>query len=209
MIDIDVRSNVKQIAGIVRHLDKRAVRWSTVQALTRTAWDAQGALLKVIPHRFRTTKVWWKHQQPTGMKVKRATMQALQAEIYTTAYFLPLQETGGTKRPHHGRSLLIPTMNTPKSGRKASGHKRIMAGKKVLRKGGTSTGSPFVTVNGKTGVFRRKTKKRYPLQMVYATRPQAHIDPRFGFEKVVRSMVRRVFGKHFFRILRKELRSKF
>jgi hypothetical protein len=208
MIDIDVRSNIKNIAGVVRHLDKRAVKWSTTLALTRTAWDAQKKLLQIIPHRFKITKTWWTARQPTGIKVNKATMQKLRAEVFTEAYFLPLHETGGTKRPHRGRSLFIPTANTPQRGRKSGGHQAVLAGKKVLRKGGTATGSPFATVNGKTGVFRRKTKKRYPLEMVYATRPQAHIDPRFGFEKTVRAEVAKVFDKHFYSILDKELKSK-
>jgi hypothetical protein len=208
MIDIDVRSNIKEVAGFLRHIDKRLIKYCTIVALTRTAWDAQKEVVDQIPKRFNNKKKWWMARQPTGIKVNRATKARLVSEVYSDAYFLPLQETGGTKLPFQGRGILIPTKHTPIRGRNARGVKKVLSTKKTLRKGGKPDGSPIFFVNGKWGVFRRRTKKRYPLVMVYGYRHSVHIDPRFGFEDTVRKKVQQIFNKHFVDVFRDAIHSR-
>ena len=208
MIDIDVRSNIKEVAGFLRYMDKRLIKYCTMVALTRTAWDAQAEVVDQIPRRFNNKKKWWLARQPTGIKVNKATKARLVSEVYSNAYFLPLQETGGIKTPFKGRGLLVPTQHTPVRGRNARGVKNVLAQKKILREGGKPDGSPIIFVNGRWGVFRRKTKKRYPLQMMYSYRHSVTIDQRFGFEKTIRKKVQQIFNKHFVDVFRDHVRSR-
>jgi hypothetical protein len=209
MIDIDIRSNVKEIAGFLRFVEKKQVRYATMVALTRTANDAQQAVIGEIPKRFNVTKKWWLPRQPTGIKRKIAKKDDLKSIVFTDAYFLPLQEEGGIKTGYKGHGLLIPTKHTPRYGRKSGGARRLLAGKRVLRQGGKAHGSPiFAMDSGKKGCFRREGKKRLPIQLIYNYRESAPIKPRLGFEETIRKVVLKQFDKHFSEMLMAALRSK-
>lgn len=239
MIAFDVRSNVKEF---VKHLDKvqrKQIPFATSRAINLTARDAQKDIINAMPATFNVTKKWWMERQPTGIKYKGSDKTNLEATIYTLAYFMRLQEHGGTKRPFKGRGILVPTVDTPKSGRKARGSKKLIAGAKVLkftgrgRKASSTVGrtgsmppvgkkrkkrkvkrtrpeltnaDPIATMpSGTRGVFRRKTKKRLPIQMIYTYTPRAQIKKRMGFERRALAVSLRAFDRHFARELAKAL----
>lgn len=195
MLDLkwDVTSNVKRFTRYLNDAQKKQIPYATALALTRTAQAAQKDIQEAMPETFAVTRKWWLKQQPTGIKIKRATKAELQADVFTRAYFAFLQEEGGIKIPFKSRGILVPTALTPKYGRRAGGASKVMAGKKVLRQGGKANGDPIITTqSGTRGVFRRKGKKRTPVEMLYSYIPRAHIRAHMQFkarahEKAVRS----------------------
>lgn len=182
VFDIDVRSNIKEFKAGLTRAEKKQLPYVTMVTLTNTAWAVRDHIAEQSPKRFEVTKTWWKANQPTGYKVLRATKTKKVAEVFTGAYFLPLQNTGGLKLAKRG-GLLVPTKHAPKSAKTAKGLKRILSGKRILRKGGKPGGHPVMMLNsGKAGVFRRKTKKRLPIVMLYSYRRSVNVKPALDYE---------------------------
>lgn len=210
MLDLkwDVQSNVRGFAKYLDNVQKKQLPFATARALTWTAKDAQKALQESMPETFNVTRKWWMQQQPTGIKVKSAKKAELQADVYTLAYFAFLQEESGIKIPFKGRGILIPTPLTPKYGRKAGGAAKVMAGKKILRRGGKAGGDPVITLqSGKRGVFRRKGKKRLPIQLLYSYVPRAHIRARMEFRAKAHKKAMQQFDFFFAQSLAQALKT--
>lgn len=194
MIDIDVKADTKDFVRRLTRHQRKQVPYATAVSLTRTVQDAQGSMIAAIPHIFNVTKKWWLKQQPTGIKIRPATKLKLLASVYTDAYFAALQERGGTKTPHAGRVLAIPTDKVPRSRRKAGGA-RTMANQKKA----------FVT---DSGIYRRKGGKRSRVvEKLFTFSKSAQVRPRFRFKEIVSKVARRRFKAHFVRELGKALRS--
>jgi hypothetical protein len=208
MIALNVKSNIKEFTRYLTGIQKKQVPFATARALTWTAKDAQKHLQDAMPTTFNTSRKWWLAKQPTGIKIKTATKLHLVAEIYTTAYFLQLHEEGGIKIPYESRGILIPTALTPKYGRKSGGATKVLAGKKILRRGGRSTGSPITRAkSGMRGVFRRKGKKRLPVELLYSYVPTAKIKPRLHFKSRAGQKAALTFNANFKRSLSLALKT--
>jgi hypothetical protein len=185
MMSLNIQTNVNKFVRDLDHIQRNQVPFATATALTWTVKEAQKQLQEQMPKTFNTTRKWWMARQPTGIKIKSAKKKDLypEAVVYIEAYFAQLQEEGGAKIPFKGRGILVPSDRVPKYGRKAGGSKKVMAQKKILRCGGKATGDPIVTMpNGKRGVFKRRTKKRLPIDLIYSYVPQAQIRPRMMFK---------------------------
>lgn len=202
----DVRSNIKDFTRYLDNVQKKQIPFATARALTWTAKDAQKELMALMPQTFNVTRKWWLQRQPTGIKVKPAKKAELEATVYTLAYFAFLQEHGGIKTPFKSRGILIPTERTPKYGRKAGGAKKVLAGKKILRRGGKADGDPVITLeSGKRGVFRRRGKKRLPIELLYTYVPRAEVRARMEFEDNARKQSIKVFDFFFSKSLERAL----
>ncbi len=208
MLKINVKSNVKKFTRNLNNIQRKQIPFATARALTWTAGAAQTDIQKKIPKTFQTTRKWWLKQQPTGVKVRPAKKNALTATVYTNAYFAKLQEEGGLKAPFKAGGLLIPSDKVPKYGRKAGGARKVLQQKKVLKRGGMAGGDPVITLkSGKRGVFRRRTKKRLPIELMYTYVPQASVRGRFGFKKTAATAAKRDFEKLFAKSLNMALKS--
>jgi hypothetical protein len=204
----DVKSNVKGFAKHLNAVQKKQLPFATARALTWTAKDAQKRLQESMPETFNVTRKWWMQQQPTGIKVKSAKKAELQADVFTLAYFAFLQEEGGVKIPFKSRGILVPTSKTPKYGRKAGGAARVLAGKKIIRRGGKANGDPVYTLaSGKRGVLRRKGKKRTPTELVYTYVPRANIRARMDFKAKAHDAAVKNFDYFFAKSLTQALKT--
>ncbi|GAB6907260.1 conserved hypothetical protein [Desulfosarcina cetonica] len=203
-----VKSNIKEFSRWMNKVEKKQLPYATALALTRTAQDVQSYIQDAISGIFNVTKKWWLKKQPTGIKIKSAkkTDKNMFSRIYTEAYFADLQEDGGVKKPHKGRALLIPTNKTPKYGRKSGGHIKILNDSKTLSKG--KNGSRFFEMeSGFVGVFKRRGKKRLPIDAMYHVVGSANIKPRFGFKRMAERVAIQRFSKRFAEALAKALRT--
>jgi hypothetical protein len=208
MIEFNLKSDVKRLTRKLNAIQRRQVPFATARALTWTAKAAQGDLQAHMPVVFNVTRKWWLAKQPTGIKIKPATKATPIALVYTGAYFAGLQEEGGVKHPFKGRGLLVPTDKVPKYGRRAGGAKKVLAGKKILRRGGVAGGDPIVRMpNGCLGVFRRRGKKRLPIDRLYSFKGEAHIPARMNFRAYAAKMVQREFAKIFEKSLSMAIKS--
>jgi hypothetical protein len=209
MMELNVKSNAKAFIRQLSDVERKQVPFALARALTWTVQECQKAEQDRIPKTFNVTKKWWMKRQPTGIKIHPAKKGGpLAAEVFTKAYFAWLQEEGGQKIPYKGKGLLIPSTNVPKYGRKAGGAKRVLAGKRVLRRGGKSSGSVIFTMqSGKRGAFRRKGKRKYPIELLYTYKSIATIAARFGFRDLAYKVAVNVFEKKFSQSLAQALRT--
>lgn len=194
MISINVKSNVKQFTRHLTKIEKKQIPFATARALTWTAQDVQKWLIKKIPAIFNVTKKWWLKQQPTGIRIKPAKKNHLISSVYTKAYFAPLQEEGGTKRPTRSKNLVIPTKKVPKSRRKSGGATAMLKGKKVF--------------STSRGIYRRKGgKKSKSLELLYHKESSANVKPRFNFKRTAHTIATRMFKRNFLKSLASALKS--
>jgi hypothetical protein len=198
MIRLDIKSNIKQFTRHLDQIQKKQVPFATARALTWTAKETQGALQGQMPIIFNVTRKWWLQRQPTGIKVKPAKKLDPVAIVYSNAYFARLQEEGGIKQPFKGAGFLVPTEQVPKYGRRSGGAAKVLAGKKILRKAGQAGGDPIMTMpNGCKGIFRRRGKKRLPIERLYSFVPEAKITERMNFKALAAQTAKRQFAPLF------------
>jgi hypothetical protein len=183
---ITIKSNVKAFCKTIEK-HKKQMRYATAVAINETLKGARPYLIRHIKRRQTSKRAWWANKRD-GINRTFANKRRLQGSIYTRMYWAWLQETGGIKTPHEGRKLAIPTKSTPKSRRKAGGARRMMTQKKTF----------FAKMDsGKSGIWRRKTKKRLPIELLYTLDDKAMIDrPYLHFRKTVEKYVRRNFPKN-------------
>lgn len=192
MVELYLRDNVREFTKWLTDVQKQQVPYATSRALNDTAVDGQNSVQKFITGVFQNRKKWWLKQQPTGIKVKFSNKRDLHARVHTSAYFLPLQKKGGTKRPKTAKNLAIPTAAVPKKYRTSHGAREMMADKKNV----------FSTPKG---VFRRTGKKK--LTLMWSLSPSAKIKPVFEWETIITKVVNRRFGTHFKKRLEQALAS--
>ena len=194
MLSLNVKSNVKSWTRDLDKIQKRQVPFATARALTWTAQAVQKAIQDRIQRVFENRKKWWLKQQPTGIKIKPAKKTHLIASIYTDAYFADEQEFGGLKRPHRGRSILVPSDKVPKSRRKAGGAGAMLKQKTVF--------------SNRKGVFRRVGgKKSRKVALLFWRTPSATVKPRLEFRETARRTAAAKFKQKFMDSLSKALKT--
>lgn len=198
VMEVSVKSNVREVAKKFGRFHRNQVPFATASALTKTMQAAQKEIQEEIPNRFNVTKKWWLKQQPTGVKIKPATKRQLWASVFTNAYFAPLQEEGGTKKPFKGGRLAVPTDKVRARRNRKSGGVREISNRPNTFFAKTNT--------GKTALWRRRTKKAYPIDLLYILSPIARIKRRFGFkvtaEEVTAKQFNRIFTRQMIRAIR-------
>ena len=162
-MQISVRHNIKQVTRQLNNMQLKQIPFAVASSLTKTAKEAQGSIIQRAQHVFDNKKVWYKQQQPTGIKIKPATKTLWVSAVYTDAYFLPLHETGGIKKPFSGQNLAVPAEGVPRRFRKSNALKQFRG--EVFKVG--------------SGLYRRKSKKN--IQRIYSLTPNAKIDKRLAF----------------------------
>ena len=183
-MQIVVKDNIREFVAALNNIQRRQIPYATSRALNDTAIHAQEAVVSRIERIFNNRKKWWLKQQPTGIKVEFSRKNALTAAVYTNAYFTPLQETGGIKKPKTARKLAVPTGKVPKKYYKAGGAREMLeANRKV-----------FSTPKG---IYRRRGKKRYPIEPLFTYTPTANVKPRLEFSETIERTVNRLFAVNF------------
>lgn len=92
----------------------KKLNFGLARGLTKTAGEAQKAVIGAIKGTFVTRSTWFEPRTPVGIKRDIATPATLKASVHTSARFLQLHETGGTKIPYKN-FLAIPTKNVRKT----------------------------------------------------------------------------------------------
>ena len=194
MLQITVKDNIAEFTRDLSNIQKRQIPFATSRALNDTAIHAQEAVVGRITRIFQNRKRWWLKQQPTGIKVEFSRKNKLSAAVYSNAYFLPLQEDGGLKKPKTARQLAVPFPKVPKKFHKAGGARELLA----------SNRKAFSTPEG---IFRRKGKKRYPIEPMFHYTPTANVSPVLRFDTTIEQTVDRVFMLNFSNRLEQALAS--
>ena len=223
MISVGTSGAEKAHASVMRSLPKQ-IRYATAVALTRTAKDAQAEVRRQLPERF-TIRTGWVAK---GIRIKSARKDDLESSVQVKDDFMALQETGGLRRSRSGDALAVPVgaRPTPRSmtrpdkfpGRMLDKSRYFIApltsksltarsrdGKNVRRRIHSQqlTGADV----GKMAVFRRRSKKRLPIDLMYIFAKQVDVKPRFGFMETVKAVVEARLGENFSEAVRDALAS--
>jgi hypothetical protein len=135
-------------------------------------------------------------------RVEKATKRKLNGRLYDflTNANLQLHEEGGLKKPR-GNHIAIPQeQKRLKSGRVPKGKtpREILKQKRYFY---------AKMPSGKKGIWKRITKKRLPIRLIYSFTEQAKIEKRFPFHRDANKVAERTYRRHFEIAFAKALRT--
>lgn len=168
----------------------KQIRFATAVALTKTAKQAQTAVLGALRENFTLRTNWAEPSSKIGIRIKPAKKDDLEAQVKTAANFLKLQDEGGEKLPK-GKMLAIPTVNVKRNKRDLiakANRPNALRGKRTFI---------IQTPRGPV-LFQRKFKgKRSQIVALYNLEPKARISARPVFKRPVESTAMENFNKNF------------
>lgn len=190
-VRIRVISTVERYTRDLDDAARRHVPFAIARALTLTAKDAQAEVKQGLPGRFTLRNNW----VMSGIRITPATKTHLEAAVGSREPFMARQETGGTKRSRGGHRIAVPKTKPAKvipRGQRPS----AMRSKPRVFMATTASGS---------GILRRLTKERYPVQILYWLKRDVKVLPRFGFRQTTSTTVMEAFGPRFVESLSKAM----
>lgn len=193
-MEIKIDTNLAELPiWINKHVLKQAIFASSV-ALYDTAVDVKEALIDSLPSDFIIRNGWVAKGiriKPTGSKAIRATgkgIAGMEARVGTIDSFMAMQELGGKKTGKHN-SVAIPVREPVTE---------IMDKEKwpgaLLKKPGFFTQQ---RPDGRTLVFQRLGRKRYPIKLKYAIMRSVKIPPRWGMRDKSSAVVKARYEENF------------
>jgi hypothetical protein len=190
--------DVKQIAPFMAKVIDE-FQMATVIALTRCAKAGQKAGRDRMAEVFTLRNKYTQNQ----VRMKPATKRDPTAVVFIApgAEYLVLHETGGTKQARRG-NLAVPTDAAwPNRQRVLAPGRRPRA----LAKSGKRKPFLITADSGARLIARRKTKKRYPLEILYVHARSAAVRASMDFTNAVLNDVRGRFSEEFKRVYREKL----
>ncbi len=160
------------------------IKFAVAKSLTNTAQ----AIQKDVQEHIRNTFVIRKKAGGfvRSIRIKPATKQTLQAEVYTMAGFASLHQTGGINKPKSGR-LAIPIYNSLKEVKtKAIAEKDIK--------------NSFL-IKFKSGGYGLATRKGKETKVLYALQRQAYVPKRLNMLEIGEQTAHKSFEQIFIRNL--------
>ena len=202
-----IKTNVQVMAGGAKsYLKKvsRALKWSTAFSLNAMAIEAQEYQINQnLPRRFTLRGGWFRKGNKFGIRVRKASVQNLEAIVGTAAPWMRIQETGGMKKSSSGnkffgigvraRSAWTSKIRSPKyikvlseEAKKKEGAKNFWRSKKGQ--------APKLY-----GVYARGIRVEYQMART------AKIKKQWGFAQTTQALVSRRFDAIFAREFAKEM----
>jgi hypothetical protein len=159
----------------------RQMPFIVAKSLTNVAQKSQAEVKKHIRDEFHIRRK--KGGFESSIRIKPANKKNLTSQVYTTAAFASMQQTGGKKKARDGR-LAIPIYENIRD---------------VKRK--TVKNSPSAYLAGDAFKMRTKSgqeviaqRKRGSLKILYFLRKEADVEKRFDMVEVTEKTVRDEFG---------------
>ena len=194
-MQISMKTNISKFTKAIDLIGKSQIPFATSRALNETAKDVREQILTgTYPRSFTVRN---KQFAKRMFKVDRSTKRKLVARVYDSLGrdYMAMQESGGTKKPK-GNNLAIPTDQIKRGARGIPKGRRPRA---LINPGNKSFRQTLP--NGQDVILQRRTKKRYPLKVLYLFEPSVKIKPTFPFyedgRKVAQKMFNINFKKHF------------
>ena len=201
MLELDVSSDVDRLMRRMTAVERRQVPFALAGALTSLAFDIRkDAVERTGPESFDLRDPRFLR---AAIVVDKASKHDLRARVYDRleSSDLLLHARGLPKYPH-GKHVAVPTKHLlPK--RRARGVPKAWRPKQVMRK-------PRVFEQrwkGHLYIWRRKTKKRYPIEPLYLLVPRAQMRKRFPFHERARQIFRAELGQVFHRKFEHAMRT--
>jgi hypothetical protein len=197
VFDLAIDVPIDEMRRDLREFERRQLPYATALALTRTVQDAQNEIQQALPRRFIIRNDFL----AKGIRIAAAKKTKLEARVFTVDEILRRQIMGGSKGGR-GHAVALPRdVRTNKRGI-ISRAKRPRA----LREKARHFVAP--TRDGERALFRRRTKKRYPLELLYRLQyGLVRITERLDFEDIATRIFKREFDDNFDESLRRALRT--
>lgn len=175
---IRVAVDLGALAGLLDVEAKQQLPFATSRAMNAVAKRAVDALRAQLPADFIIRSKW----VPGGIGASRATKTALELDIGSRSEFMRIQTEGGVVTPTGGR-ISVPV---PAEVRKTP-EQRIPSSRwpgKLLKRPKMFV-APIWKGSKSRGVFRRRTKARHPLDLLWILAGEAHVKKRWKINDVV------------------------
>lgn len=203
MLTIDISDDVARVRRRMTTVARQELPFALALALTGAAFDIRKeAVERVGPDSFDMRD---RRFLRAALRVEKATKANMTAKVYDAleSSDLELHARGKVKYPFNGRRLAVPTKHLlPKRG--ARGVPKAWRPAQAMRK-------KRVFVNrwrGHEYIWRRRTKKRYPIEPLYLLVPRARMPRRFPFYERARDMFRSQIDGQLDRALRRAIKSR-
>lgn len=183
MLTVDVSPSLPALEKMLGPELAKQARFALALSLTHTAGDARKRLIGGLPAYFTVRSKF----VASTMQTTRATKQGLTAIVGSvqrvgSSLDMSIHATGGQKVAKDGGRVGVPlgARRTPTSKTtKSQFPSKMLKRRKYFKQ----------TVNGKLGIWRRTTKKRYPIKLMWLLEPEVEIRPDWPFEKQVQKAV--------------------
>ena len=199
MVAINVTTNLSTVTKALDAFGKNQMPFAMSQALNDAAFEVRKDTIERVWPRSITQR------NPAFMKAmlmpirgdNRATKRRLRSIVqnYQTGTrnkdYLQRLAVGGIKRPN-GNNIAIPANDMPtraKGGVTIGNRPRNILNKPKVFKNRLPNGQEFIA--------RRRTKKRYPLQMLYLLEPDGQVKKQFPFYEEAEKVGQRAFAQNF------------
>ncbi len=192
-IDLPVPAMTKSL----REFHRRQIPFATSLAINATLADARDELRKQLPRTFTIRNKFLQQ----GIRTRRSTKKKLSGAVFTVDAILQRQIEGGLKETRGHRIPLARDVRASARGiiRKGNRPQALRNKPRHFVQGfGESTGGGARSDRGDVGVFRRKTKRRYPIVLLWRldTGP-VRIQAAFDFHEIAVRVFRRQWERNF------------
>jgi hypothetical protein len=218
-MQIDIRSDVKQLTKSLTRIQRKQIPFATSKALNNLAFDVRKSLQDGLDIHLDRPTPYTKR----GVQVEKSTKKKLIAEVgfrsktfgkgqgsVTQAEYMERQIKGGLRKPK-GSAIPVPVpknLKTNKYGNIVRGKINKLLADKDKYFSGIPKGS-----NDAPGIWQRmpanskRKKQGGKIRMVIAWEPKAQYSARFPFKKIVEQTIRTNFRKRFDFALREALKT--
>jgi len=202
MMEINVKADYDGLRRRLNTMQQKQLPFAFSQALNDTAFDVRKRIVEVTyPRSFEVRN---RSFARASFRVNKASKRNLVASVEDKLNRgnLKMHAEGGTKKPR-GSSIAVPS-DIMKAKRRAKGIPKGQRPRQILEQPGA-----FIAVmkSGKKGIWKRRGKKRLPIDLLYSFQTSAEIKKAFPFYKDAESIVRKRFNDRFNANLRRALRS--
>ena len=198
-MDIDVRTNVKEMTKKLSKIQKKQVPFATSLALNMTGDDVAqsvtGAMKQYLdrPTPFTLNAFMTKGGRFKGIKAKKNKLVATIIPGAAQAEYLKYQIIGGVRNPK-AKKIAIPTSNA-----RLNKYGNIPNRKSGLIK---KPSKQFIaTIKGVTGVWERYGRGGKQIRLIHGFEDNVTYQPRFPMFQIAAKTVNRRFNKNFAKAL--------
>lgn len=187
-MDIRIDTNLAELHQWIDGNVLKQMKFATSVALYDTAKEAQTKLREELPRHFTIRTDWVakgiriKPGSSRGIRNSGDGLNGMEVEIGTVDMFMRLHELGGTKEPKRKTRR----MGIPKRDDKGEIIDKSKWPKALLKKPGYFMWTR--PIDGRTFVFHRAQKSRYPIELKYSFAESVKIPQRWNMRETVENI---------------------
>jgi len=199
-MELRIETNIPEVTKAFDDLRYRQVPFATSVALNRVGKAAKEEQIEGIFDRFTVRRAAFIRR---SVRQKASSKRDLKTTLTVRDGFLAQHEDGGTRVPGDvGPAIVQPIASTQR-------RIGVIRGRNTPRGVLKSSRKAFVATmkSGKVGVFRRRGKKRLPIDLIFSFEKRVKLSKRLRFEDTTNSVVAKLWEREFGRELSRAIRT--